>query len=199
MLRSSRPNSPPLLSRTRRFLPILTVTLLLATSLSCRSTDHREADAEPSAEVLARFEAANDRFEEGDVAGAAEEYRTLLAEPIPPATWGKITFNLGLAYASLGDVDASVQAFATIFDSAVDDREPGGSLMEEFRNYRYWASFEISRVLAEAGRLEEARAAVRSCREDYPYQAHCATCGESARAELASWEAELDSRIGDER
>jgi len=149
------------------------------------------AHAQEQQAYLDRLTSANERFSNGEQREAIKEWEALRKEPLLPSTWGKLTFNIGIAHKILKDYDAAIQAFASIFSSKVDDREPGESIMEEFRNYRYRACLQISLCYSLKGDTTKALEYVRLAREKYTYQAHCGTCASDAEESLKRWTKEL--------
>lgn len=167
--------------------PLIIVTLCLL-SLSPVMASAAEARNEPPPteikEVSDRLDAANERFSKGEIREAANAYLALLGEKLLPSTWGKVTFNLGIAQMRLKEYDAAIRTFETIFPSAVDDREVGGHIMEEFRNYRYRACLQIAACYEAKGDIARALASTTSAREKYQYEAHCGNCADNARRAL---------------
>ena len=148
-------------------------------------------------EFLDRFDSANALFQKGNIREATVDYQALLKEDLTPPTWGKITFNLGMAQMRLSEFDAAIRTFETIFPSNVDDKEPGGNIMEEFRNYRFRASLLIARCYEEKGDIASALATLAKARDDHLYQAHCGTCASDADKALRSRIAELEKKKTD--
>jgi len=105
-----------------------------------------------------------------------------VADQYPRTTsWGVAVFNRGYLLQQSGQYAACVDALKPIFDSAVNDFEPGPHLMEAYRNYRH----RSARLIADAYKKMynyplawwwELRAV-----EDFPYRTWCGTCawGES--------------------
>ena len=147
------------------------------------NAEREKAPAEEK-EFLDRFDAANDLFSKGKLREAATAYDALLKERPKPPTWGKVTFNLGIAHMSLSEYDQAIRTFETVFASKVDDREPGGNLMEEFRNYRYRACLQISRCYEAKGDIPGALSFAIKARDQHTYRAHYGTCAMNAREAL---------------
>jgi len=163
--------------------------LAVSICAACADVAPGPADGTPGVgetqEYLDRLEAANQRFSKGEVREAIRDWEALRAEDSRLSTWGKVTFNIGIAHKRLGGYDEAIRAFETIFPSKVDDREPGGNLMEEFRNYRYRACLEISSCYEAKGDIARALEYANLAREKYKYQAHCGTCAKEAESALS--------------
>lgn len=169
--------------------------LVLLGALSVALLQADDAAPAEKKELLDRFDAANALFQNGKVREAAVEYQALLKEDLTPPTWGKLTFNLGMAQMRLSDFDAAIRTFERIFPSKVDDKEPGENIMEEFRNYRFRASLLIARCYEEKGNITSALSTLAKARDGHLYQAHCGTCASDADEALRSRIAELEKKM----
>lgn len=154
-----------------------------------------DSTQEEKKEFVERLNAANDLFTKGKIREAIAGYQALLKEDLIPPTWGKTTFNLGIAQMRLSDFSAAIHTFETIFPSKVDDKKPGGNIMEEFRNYRFQASLLIARCYEEKGELPKAIAILVKARDSQLYQAHCGTCATDADEALRARIAELEEKM----
>lgn len=107
---------------------------------------------------------------------ALAAYQKMLGENSDAATRAKIIYNVGLTYQKLKQYDRAVETFKQIFALEVNDREPGGSIMQLYRNYRPGAQWEIGNALFAKGDYEGALAAYRATREKHPFRSGCGTC-----------------------
>jgi len=171
-------------SLMKKLVPCFAVLCLAASVPSWAAEAEPEKAHAEKRQFLDRFDVANDLFSKGKVREAATAYKALLREGLKPPTWGKVTFNLGIAHMKLSEYDEAIHTFETIFASKVDDREPGGNLMEEFRNYRYQACLKISRCYESKGDIPRALSFAIRARDDQKYQAHCGNCAMSASEAL---------------
>src|SRR5688572_10275525 len=136
-----------------------------------------------SAAVITYSQQAKDPFEETNqlhnnrqYSQAVEAYEKLLAETADIPTRAKIIFNLGMTYRMLKDYDRSIESFKEVLAMDVDDREPGGHIMELRRNYRPRSQREIGNTLFAKGDYAEALSAFRTARTKYPMHTGCGTC-----------------------
>jgi hypothetical protein len=99
--------------------------------------------------------------------------------------WGMCAFNEGYLLRQMGHPRAAIAALERIFPSNANERDPGGSIMEAYRNYRHRAATESSGAYADM--YDSPRAFLwkhRSCTK-YPYQTWCGTCRGSAERRLS--------------
>jgi tetratricopeptide (TPR) repeat protein len=144
------------------FLAISVFACLLAAPLAAQEKDP--------------LDEANQLYAAREYERAADAYQKLLAEFSDPPTRAKIIFNLGLTYKRLKQYDKAIETFNRIFAMTVNDREPGGNIMQLYRNYRPSAQWEIGNCLFAKGDYAGALAAYRATREKYPFQSGCGTC-----------------------
>lgn len=123
----------------------------------------------PQPETLP-LDAANRLFEERKYSQAEKAFRDLLATTIDNPTRGKATFNLGLTLQRLGRFKEAIAVFEGLIRQQVSDTEPGGHLMEPYRNYRPRAQWEIGNCFRAMNDYGQALAAYRATREKYPFQ-----------------------------
>lgn len=125
------------------------------------------------------IDAADQLYVGRQYAQAAEAYQKLFAETADVPTKAKIKFNLGLTFRMLKQYDRSIESFREVLALDVDDREPGGHIMELYRNYRPRAQWEIGNSLFANGDYAEALAAFRTARGKYKINTGCGNCNES--------------------
>ena len=116
--------------------------------------------ADPLSEGNKLFEARNYR-------AAADVYSRIVNTNPDTPTKAKAWFNLGVTYQKLGRYDDAINAFNQIFSMNVDDREPGGHIMELHRNYRSRAQWLIGRILFAKGDYKGALEAYQAARLKY--------------------------------
>lgn len=92
--------------------------------------------------------------------------------PNTPA-WGKAAFNLGLDLKRQRKHDEAIAQFGRLLVGNVDDREAGAHIMENYRNYRPRAQWEIGQCLLAKGDHAGALAAFRMVPQKYPFQTWC--------------------------
>jgi tetratricopeptide (TPR) repeat protein len=181
------------MKRLTVFISALCLLSWCALPLRAADTDAQKSTEEKK-DLLDRLERANALFSEDKIEAAVGIYKAVLAEKPMPPTWGKVTFNLGIALRRLSKLDEAIRTFETIFPSEVDDREAGGHLMEEFRNYRYRACLQISACYEAKGDMARALTFALSARDKHKYQAHCGTCAKNARERLEARITELKKK-----
>ncbi len=123
-------------------------------------------------------------FQNKDFAKAEKSFRELAESKAPVPIVGKARFNLGLTLRTEKKYAEAIKVFENILSSAVDDREPGEHLMEEFMNYRYRSCLQISACYEAQSNLPKALAYAELARGKYRYEAHCGTCAEGAEKSL---------------
>ncbi len=129
--------------------------------------------ADESVQGEPSLEAANRLFAIGNHEAAERAFRELLATDLAPPLRGKATFNLGHTLKHLGRYDEAIMVFKSLIGQPVDDLEPGGHLMESYRNYRPRAQWEIGNSLFAKGDFAGARDAYEKSRKKYPFQSWC--------------------------
>ena len=98
--------------------------------------------------------------------------------------WGKAAFNSGLALRQLGRPKEAIVLLERLLCSDVEDREPGGHIMEAFRNYRHRACLEISTSYQQLKDYDKALDYALMGRDTHRFQTWCGTCAMSSRAAL---------------
>lgn len=115
----------------------------------------------------------NKYFEARNYQLAADVYRRIVTTDLDIPTKAKAWFNLGITYQKLGRYDDAINAFTQIFTMNVNDREPGGHIMEPYRNYRSRAQWEVGRSLFAKGDYKGALEAYQTTRLKYPFESWC--------------------------
>lgn len=116
---------------------------------------------------------ANRLFEARDYQAAAVAYRAVAEKTSDIPTAAKAWFNLGLTYRKLNRHNEAIAAFSQIFQMDVDDREPGGHIMEPYRNYRSKAQWHVGLSLFAKGDYTGALEAYLTTKLKYPFQSWC--------------------------
>ena len=115
----------------------------------------------------------NKYFEARNYQAAADVYRRIVRTDLDVPTKAKAWFNLGITYQKLHRYDDAINAFKQIFTMNVNDREPGGHIMEPYRNYRSRAQWEVGRSLFAKGDYRGALEAYQTTRLKYPLESWC--------------------------
>ena len=123
-------------------------------------------EADPLSEGDKYFEARNYR-------AAADVYQRIVRTNLDDPTKARAWFNLGMTYQKLRQYDDAINAFTQIFSMNVNDREPGGHIMEPYRNYRSRAQWEVGRSLFAKGDYKGALEAYQTTRLKYPLESWC--------------------------
>ncbi len=167
------------------------ILLIVALSLpaSAQMEPESEGEAPPqdprTAEAGARFERALMRLSMPENASPeerksrAEEAVVGLREVIrdygDTSLFGIAKFNTGVVLCDhLERYDEAIAEFQELIDSAVDDKDPTGMLMNPFRNYRHHSWRMMSTCLERLGRPGKAVQAIFRARS--AYIADCGTC-----------------------
>ncbi len=149
------------------------------------------ADAARAGELLER---GHEAYGQGRHDRALDAWREVLERHPSTDAWGKALFNVGVALRAESRFGEAVRAFERLIASDVDDLEPGGNLMENYRNYRHRAALEISACREALGDRAGALAFARAARDRWPYQAWCGTCADGAGSALDDRIARLERR-----
>lgn len=142
------------------------------------------------------LEQANQLYAAKQYAQAVSAYQKLLTEVSDAPTKAKVIFNLGKTYQQLRQYDKAIETFQQIFAMDVNDREPGGNIMQAYRNYRSHAQWEIGNSLFAKGDYEGALAAYRTTREKHPFRSWCGTCQQSFEYKYDLYEAVSLEHLG---
>jgi tetratricopeptide (TPR) repeat protein len=116
---------------------------------------------------LTPFEIANRLYEQGKYAEAERSFRAVLGQPLDVPTRGKATFNLALTLQKLRRYDEAIKILDHLLAQPVNDREPGGHLMEPYRNYRPRAQWEIGDCHFAKKEYQAALRAYRTTKEKF--------------------------------
>lgn len=125
---------------------------------------------------------ANQLYSESKFSEAEIAYKNLLEVVSDAPTKAKIIYNLGMTYQQLREYKKAIKTFGLIFSMDVNDKEPGGNLMQAYRNYRHSSQWEIGNSYFAMGDFENALNAYRTAKEKYPYRSWCGTCQASNEA-----------------
>jgi len=156
----------------------------------------------PALELECTFQMATSLHESRQYVAAAEAFATaaLLAGTMPAAGRGQYLgislFNQGCSLAKAGQWDKAIEVFVALIASEVDDRDPGGHIMETNRSYRHRAALEISKCHEAKGNYNEAYNWTLRARDDYRLVSGCGTCEQGSREKLNKRLDELAARAG---
>ena len=149
-------------------------------------------------EFVAELKKANSFLDAGNLVEAEKAYKVLRAKPTNNTTWAMTSNNLGIALREQKKFKESIGIFNEILLRKLNNRDPGGHVMEHFRNYHYHACFEIMRNHFLNGDHKEAIQALKLTRTKHQFQTCCATCKATAdrsyRESLSFLEAELQKK-----
>jgi hypothetical protein len=178
LVREVRPPAEHVSPRTRsRWLLSLPILAVLLIGILCGlGVVERQASA--------FAEEGNVAFEAGDPEGALARWAVVVVHYPRTRAWGVAVFNSGLAHRRQGRQAEAVAAFEMLLPSGVNDLEPGGNLMETYRNYRHSACVEIAGCYEDAGDYPAALRYLDLARNRYPFESWCLTCSMEVREEL---------------
>jgi tetratricopeptide (TPR) repeat protein len=142
-----------------------------------------------------RFDDAYKAYEKGDLAAAESAWLEVskCASQVP--SWPKAIYNLGLLKERHGDLAQAIARFHMVLDSHPNDREPGGDLLEVYRNYSYFSALQISNCYSSMGNYRQALDYARLAKYSYRYQTWCGTCRTEAEQSLNLRIAYLTARV----
>jgi tetratricopeptide (TPR) repeat protein len=109
---------------------------------------------------------------------------------------GLALFNQGHALAKAKEWDKAIEVFLALIGSNVDDRDPGGHIMEACRSYRHRAALEIARCYEAKGDSAKAYDWTKRARDRYRLVSICGTCRDQSEEELDRRLDELAGRAG---
>ena len=138
----------------------------------------------------------NKFFEARNYQAAADVYRRIVRTDLDVPTKAKAWFNLGITYQKLGRYDDAINSFTQIFSMNVNDREPGGHIMEPYRNYRSRAQWEVGRSLFAKGDYKGALEAYQTTRLKYPLETWCNIARDAAQHRYALHEGLIYEHLG---
>jgi tetratricopeptide (TPR) repeat protein len=159
----------------------------------CRLVDAAEASISPvlsqdtaeetqSADKL--LDDANAFYEAGDLRQAEEKWLRVRSTARTSPAWPKAVFNLGILEMREANYDKAVTYFNEVLQCRPNDKEPGGNIMEAYRNYSHRSALQISMCYERMGQSRQALYYARLAKTRYPYFSWCGTCLQSANFAL---------------
>lgn len=139
---------------------------------------------------------ANKLFQSKQYEAAATAFQKIVGAAQDDSIKAKALYNLGLTYQQLKRHDDAIETFKRIFPTNANDREPGGSIMQIYRNYRSSAQWQIGVSYFAKNDFARALDAFRTARTKYLYRSGCGTCDELARYKQTLTEAICLERLG---
>src|SRR5262245_29450095 len=121
------------------------------------------------------LEEATRLFESGDNKAAEAVYRQVIAQATNASERGMATFNMGMLLQKLARYDEAVAAYTNLIGQPVNDLEPGGHMMETYRNYRHRAQWEIGNCYFSRKDFTNALEAYRAAKDKHPLRTWCGT------------------------
>ena len=144
-------------------------------SLLAEESSHpQKKDEKP--EFVAELEKANALHQDEKLVEAEKAYKALRGKGINDATWAMTSNNLGINLRMQKKYEESSKVFNEILLRKLNNRDPGGNLMEHFRNYHYNACIELVRNYSFSGNNAKAIEALKMTKKKYPFESCCATC-----------------------
>jgi len=144
-----------------------------------------------------QLQEANRLFEARDYEAAVRLYGKILDGSTDAALKAKAEYNKGLALVELGQTRRAIRTFKRMLGTTAHDTEPGGHLMEAYRNYRHRACRQIASCYESRGDLRRALDYAILAKYRYPYQSWCGTCAVSAMEQLNDYIFELATAQND--
>lgn len=150
-------------------------------------------DADPAGELLKE---SNQAFESGNYATAEVGYRRIVDLHATSRSFGMALFNLGFSIQRQKRYDEARAVYSRLLAAAVNDQEPGGHVMEAYRNYRPRASLEIAACFEAEGKWEDALKAYEVSRDKYPMASWCGNCRDASELRLHEKIAACQEKLG---
>ena len=128
----------------------------------------------------------------------AERAWLRVIEEFPASTsCAKAVFNLGLLHKHKGQFDRAIGYFSSLLNADVNDLEPGGHIMEAYRNYRPRSQWEIANCLFAQKKYRQALEAYRVTASKYPFQSWCGNAHAEYRYRYAFYQGLCHDWLGD--
>jgi tetratricopeptide (TPR) repeat protein len=115
---------------------------------------------------------------------AMEAWDRVIATYPHTSAWGVAVFDSGLCERRRGHYREAIGRFELILPAPLDDRLPGGNLMEAYQNFHHDACVQLSGCYEELGDYGAALRYARLARDTYPFESWCGTCLMQERAAL---------------
>jgi len=134
-------------------------------------------------DLVARIQVdrAQQAYAAKDLDTALQQYRHVCEKLRESASFGMAQFNVGMILEEQEKFEEAIGEFQKLLTSRVNDHDPTGNIMSEFRNYRARAQWEVGHCYRAMGRFDDALQAYVDTEKKYPFQS---TCG-NAHAEFA--------------
>jgi tetratricopeptide (TPR) repeat protein len=167
------------------------VALLLGSFLACSLG--RRAHEASLAETLSL---GITDYREGRAEEAMERWGRVINHSLPGSSnWAVAVFNTGISLREHHRYQEAISRFTELLASRVNDLEPGGSLMEIYRNYRHRACIEIATCHEKLGNRVAAVQYLCLARDVHQFKSWCGTCNwqddEYIRKSIARLEAKV--------
>lgn len=116
---------------------------------------------------------------------ALANYRLASEKYSGASSYGVAQYNVGFLLQKQKKHQEAIAEFSKLYDSGVNDQDPGANLMETFRNYRHQAALGISECYEAERDFVRALQHAELARDKYKFQSWCGTCNAIAAANLA--------------
>jgi tetratricopeptide (TPR) repeat protein len=146
-----------------------------------------------SADAL--LEAGNTLYMAGDLGNAEKNWIEVRSSARTSPAWPKAVYNLGLLEMNQANYLKAIGYFNEVLQSHPDDKEPGGSIMQVYRNYSNRSVLQVSMCYEKMADYREALHYAWLAKNRYPYVSRCGTCLLSANFALNKRIAYLSMRV----
>ena len=126
------------------------------------------------------LETGNGFYQSGDYKEAEAAWSKVRTCPETVSAWPKAVFNLGILEMNQAHYSTAIEYFHGMLRSHPNDKEPGGNIMEAYRNYSHRSVLGISQCYEKMGNYRQALRYARLAKTQYPYLSWCGTCLRSA-------------------
>ncbi len=148
---------------------------------------YAQSAAEDAAPMdFARAEAA---VKAGNLAEAIKIFSAVAESDESSSLSAKACFNAGVLLRQTDQHELAIGQFEKVIAMKPNDREPGGDLMQAYRNYSHRSAVEIADILEDQGAFAAALEWAESASSDFRYQSWCGTC---SRDDADSLEARIN-------
>lgn len=160
-------------------------------NLPCPSQDPDERAQ--SANAL--LEAGNTFFAAGHLRQAEKSWLETRDCAGASPSWPKAVFNLGILEMQRVNYPKAIGYFNEVLQSHPNDKEPGGNIMQVYRNYSNRSALQISMCYEKMANYRDALHYAWLAKMRYPYQSWCGTCLQSANISILQRIARLSFRV----
>jgi len=115
---------------------VFTISLSLIVSLSGSSIVQAAEKTNKKSQASELLKLANEAYKDKNYDRAVKLWGQIQTNYKGTNEWPKAVYNTGIALKQQKQFDKAIEVFRKLLASEVSDTEPGGCIMEAYRNYR---------------------------------------------------------------